>query len=92
MKEIEQAVILAGGRGERLRPLTDKVPKPMVMVRDKPFLEHLVVLLQEHGIKNYLFLVGYLGNLIRDYFDDGHKWGITVTYSFEEKPLGTGGA
>lgn len=92
MKEIEQAVILAGGRGERLRPLTDKVPKPMVMVRDKPFLEHLVVLLQEHGIKNYLFLVGYLGNLIRDYFDDGHKWGITITYSFEEKPLGTGGA
>lgn len=89
---ISQAVILVGGRGERLRPLTDDIPKPMVAVAGKPFLEHLILLLRENGIRKILLLTGYLGNKIKDYFDNGHKYGIEIDYSFEENPLGTGGA
>lgn len=92
MEMINQAVILVGGRGERLRPLTDNIPKPMVEVGGKPFLEYLVLLLKENGIKSMLFLAGYLGNKIEDYFCDGSKWGVKIDYSFEEKPIGTGGA
>ena len=90
--KINQAVILTGGRGERLRPLTDNIPKPMVLVAGKPFLEHLIVLLKENGIKKFLFLAGYLGNKIEEYFEDGSKWGIKIDYSFEKEFLGTGGA
>ncbi|HHE65184.1 MAG TPA: hypothetical protein ENL09_04080 [Bacteroidetes bacterium] len=89
---INQGVILVGGRGERLRPLTDKLPKPMVEVAGIPFLEHVVILLERNGIKRFLFLVGYLGDKIKSYFRDGSKWGVEIDYSFEEKPLGTGGA
>lgn len=92
MGMINQAVILVGGRGERLRPLTDNIPKPMVEVGSKPFLEYLILLLKGNGIKSMLFLAGYLGNKIEDYFCDGRKWGVKIDYSFEEKPIGTGGA
>ena len=90
--EISQAVILVGGRGERLRPLTDNITKPMVEVGGKPFVEYLILLLKENGIKSILFLAGYLGNKIEDYFCDGSKWRVKIDYSFEEKPIGTGGA
>lgn len=92
MIDISQGVILVGGRGERLRPLTDNIPKPMVLVIGKPFLEHLILLLKENGIKKFLLLTGYLGNKIREYFEDGNKWGIKIDYSFEKEPLGTAGA
>lgn len=87
-----QAVILVGGKGERLKPLTDRIPKPMVDVAGKPFLEHLVILLKKNGVKRFLFLAGYLGDIISDYFGNGNKWGVTIDYSFEDKPMGTGGA
>lgn len=90
--EIQQAVVLVGGRGERLRPLTDSIPKPMIPVCAKPFLEHLIILLKDNGIKRFLFLTGYLGDKIKSYFNEGNKWGVRIDYSFEKKPLGTGGA
>lgn len=92
MRGVEQAVILAGGRGERLKPLTDSIPKPMVKVAGKPFLEHLILLLKRNGIKNFLFLTGYLGSIIEDYFENGSKFDVTIDYSFDEPPRGTGGA
>ena len=87
-----QVVILVGGKGERLRPLTDNIPKPMVEVADKPFLEHLIILLKNNGINKVLFLAGYLGDVIKDYFGNGSKWDMNIEYSFEDKPMGTGGA
>lgn len=90
--KVSQAVILAGGRGERLRPLTDNIPKPMVQVLGKPFLEHLVRMLRQQGIERVLFLTGYLGEVIEQYFGDGRQFGVAIEYSREKEPLGTGGA
>lgn len=78
---ITQAVILAGGKGERLRPLTDHLPKPMVKVGGKPFAHHLIELLKQNGIKEVIFLTGYLGDKINDYFGDGSKFGLRIKYS-----------
>src|SRR2546429_9672964 len=69
-----RAVILAGGRGTRLRPLTDTRPKPMVEFHGKPFLEYLVDMLREQGFARVLLLLGYLPDVIQDYFGDGSRW------------------
>jgi NDP-sugar pyrophosphorylase family protein len=87
-----QAVILAGGLGTRLRPLTHQVPKPMVMVANRPFLEHQIRLLKEQGFLEILLLVGYLSEQIQEFFGDGSWHGVHISYSKEEAPLGTGGA
>jgi NDP-sugar pyrophosphorylase family protein len=87
-----QAVILAGGLGTRMRPVTEIIPKPMIAVAGKPFLQHQLELLQNAGIARALLLVAYLGEQIRQYFGDGRKLGCRVSYSFEPTPLGTGGA
>jgi len=87
-----QALILAGGLGTRLQPLTKSIPKSMIPVLGKPFLEHELEMLSHHGIKNIVLSVGYLGEHIKDYFGDGSKKGLNIKYSLEEKPLGTGGA
>ncbi len=87
-----QVVILAGGKGTRLRPLTYQIPKPMVTVHGKPFLHHQLELIKSFSINKVLLLVGYLGDQIEDYFGDGSKLGLEIIYSFEENPLGTGGA
>lgn len=76
-----QAVILAGGLGTRLRPLTDTRPKPMIEVGGKPFLEHLIVLLRSQGFDRFLILLGYLPEVVQNYFGDGHRWGVTIEYS-----------
>lgn len=76
-----QAVILAGGRGERMRPLTDIRPKPMIEVCGKPFLEHQIELLRAQGFKKILLLLGYLPEIVQNYFGDGRKWGIEIEYS-----------
>jgi histidinol-phosphate phosphatase family protein len=76
-----QAVILAGGRGTRMRPLTDTRPKPMVELHGKPFLEHLVEMLREQGIARVLLLLGYLPEAIQDHFGDGERWGVEIEYS-----------
>ncbi|MFK8111696.1 MAG: nucleotidyltransferase family protein [Rubripirellula sp.] len=87
-----QAVILAGGLGTRLYPLTKTVPKPMVPVGGVPYLEHQLRLLREQAITDIVLLIGYLGEQIEDHFGDGSRFGINVAYSKEETPLGTGGA
>lgn len=85
-------MILAGGRGTRLGGLTKKIPKPMIDVGGKPFLEWLLQLLLRHKICDFIFCVGHLSKKIIDHFGNGEKWGCRIQYSVEEKLLGTGGA
>jgi mannose-1-phosphate guanylyltransferase len=87
-----QAVILAGGLGTRMRPITETIPKPMITVAGKPFLQHQLELLRGAGIEKALLLVAYLGEQIQEYFGYGTKFGCDILYSFEPSPLGTGGA
>lgn len=87
-----QALILAGGMGTRLRPVTYHIPKPMVPIHGKPFLWHQLMLLRENGFKDILLLVGYLGHVIEEYFRDGCDIGMKIRYSYEDAPLGTAGA
>ena len=88
-----QAVILAGGMGTRLKPLTEHIPKVMAPVNGKPFLRHLLELLRGYGIDNVILCVGYLPEQVRDYFGDGSSLGLSIKYSQEEGGLlGTGGA
>lgn len=86
------ALIIAGGKGERLRPLTDKLPKPMVPVCGKPILTHQVAWLKSAGVTDVVFLGGYLWQTIQEHFGDGSQWGINAHYSVEDSPLGRGGA
>lgn len=88
-----QAVILVGGLGTRLKPLTEQIPKVMVPVNGKPFLLHLLELLKSQGINDIVLCTGYLGEQVRDIFGDGENLGVRIRYS-EEKGglLGTGGA
>ncbi|HNG21846.1 MAG TPA: nucleotidyltransferase family protein, partial [Candidatus Obscuribacter sp.] len=87
-----KAVIMAGGSGTRLRPLTCNLPKPMVPVAGKPMAEHIVNLLKEHGFDDIVFTLHYLPDAIRDHFGDGSEFGVKISYSVEEgKPLGTAG-
>jgi histidinol-phosphate phosphatase family protein len=76
-----QAVILAGGRGTRLRPLTDTRPKPMVLIGGKPFLEYQIEQLREQGFERVLLLLGYLPEVVQDYFGDGRRFGMRIEYS-----------
>jgi NDP-sugar pyrophosphorylase family protein len=87
-----QAVILAGGLGTRMRPMTETIPKPMIPVCGKPFLHHQLELLRKNGIGRVLLLVSYLGEQIEQYFADGEALGLKLSYSYEQSPLGTGGA
>ena len=87
-----QAVILAGGLGTRLSPLTRTMPKPMVPVAGVPYLEHQLRLLKQQGIIDILLLTGYLGNQIESYFRNGDRFGLSIRYSQEASPMGTGGA
>ncbi|MBF0118047.1 MAG: NTP transferase domain-containing protein [Desulfobacterales bacterium] len=87
-----KAVILCGGRGTRLKSLTDNRPKPMVTIMGKPFLEHLLLYIKSYKIDNILLLVGYLGKQIEDYFGDGSTFGLHIEYAYDENLLGTGGA
>ncbi|MFZ8360607.1 nucleotidyltransferase family protein, partial [Staphylococcus aureus] len=87
-----KAVIMAGGSGTRLRPLTSNLPKPMVPVANKPMAEHIVNLLKEHGLNDIIFTLHYLPDAIRNYFGDGSDFGCKIGYSTEEgRPLGTAG-
>jgi len=86
------AVVMAGGRGERLRPLTDSVPKPMIKVAGRPILERIVLHLVGFGIRRVILSVNYMGEVIENHFKDGTALGCRIEYVKEEKPLGTGGA
>lgn len=87
-----QAIILAGGKGLRLREVISDVPKPMAPMHGRPFLEHIILHLLRFSVKNIIVSVGYKGEKIQEYFGDGHKWGANISYSSEDEPLGTGGA
>ncbi len=84
-----KAVILAGGLGTRLGDLTKTLPKPMVEVNGKPFLEHLIAYLKRLGISYFIVSVGYRKEAIIDYFGDGSKFGVQIEYAVEQKPSGT---
>lgn len=86
-----QAVILAGGKGTRLRPYTTVLPKPLMPIDDMPILEMVIRQLKNHGFDRIIMAVGYLAELIEAYFGNGSKWGVSITYSREDKPLGTVG-
>lgn len=86
------ALVLAGGRGERLRPLTDDRPKPMVPVAGVPILEHHLTWLRTNGVTSVVLLCSYMADAIREHFGDGQRLGLAINYSIEETPLGRGGA
>ena len=93
MKNIDVAVIMAGGKGSRLLSITnDEIPKPMVPVDGKPLLEYQVEKLKTYGIKKIVMIVGHLGEKIEDHFKDGKDFGVDIDYIFEKEPLGTAGA
>jgi len=85
-------LILAGGLGKRLRSIVSDRPKPMALVKGKPFLEYLILQVRLYGFRRIILSTGYLGNIIQDYFADGHQWNVEIIYSQEQEPLGTGGA
>jgi mannose-1-phosphate guanylyltransferase/phosphomannomutase len=87
-----KAVVMAGGEGSRLRPLTSGIPKPLVPVVGKPVMEHILRLLRKHGITDVVVTLQYLGSAIRDYFGDGSDFGVDITYVVEDSPLGTAGS
>ncbi|NSL51028.1 nucleotidyltransferase family protein [Calidifontibacillus erzurumensis] len=87
-----KGVIIAGGKGSRLRPLTNHLPKPLVPILNKPVMEYAIEHLKEHGITEIAVTVQYLSRKIIDYFGDGRKFGVRLTYFEERKPLGTAGS
>ncbi|MGY5143802.1 MAG: nucleotidyltransferase family protein [Candidatus Nitrosopumilus sp. bin_32a] len=86
-----KAVILAGGLGTRLLPLTKKTPKPMLLLGEKPILEHLVDWTKKNGVKSIVLCVSHLRKTIEDYFEDGKKFGVNIEYAISNKPLATAG-
>src|ERR1043165_5560858 len=87
-----KAVVMAGGEGTRLRPLTSNQPKPMVPIVGKPCMEHILELLRDHGFRQVVVTVAFLPQSIRSYFGDGSSLGLEIEYSVEETPLGTAGS
>lgn len=88
---LKTAVILAGGKGTRLRPYTVAIPKPLVPVAGKPILEIIIIQLAKQGFKRLIITVNHQADIIMAYFSDGRKWGIKIEYSLEDTPLGTMG-
>ncbi len=87
-----KAVVMAGGEGTRLRPLTSNQPKPMVPIVGKPCMEHIVELLKAHGFEDVIVTLAFMPQAIRGYFGDGESYGLSIGYSVEESPAGTAGS
>ncbi len=87
-----KAVVMAGGEGSRLRPLTSSLPKPLAPVANKPVMHHIVDLLRRHGVTEVVATLHYLADEIENYFGDGSEHGISMAYVVEDTPLGTAGA
>jgi dTDP-glucose pyrophosphorylase len=85
-------IIMAGGKGSRLHPQTEKIPKPMLLVSDKPILEHIIKRAQTQGFNHFIIAINYLGEIIENYFGDGTKFDAKIEYLREQLPLGTAGA
>jgi mannose-1-phosphate guanylyltransferase/phosphomannomutase len=87
-----KAVIMAGGEGTRLRPLTSNQPKPMLPMANRPMMEHVVALLRQHGFEDIVVTVAFMANAIRSYFGSGSEFGVRMVYATEATPLGTAGS
>jgi len=87
-----KAIILAGGLGTRLRPLTHDIPKPLLPIKGRPIIEHAILNFKKHGITDIVLSIGHLSDKIKNYFGQGEKWGVNIEYCIEDQPLGTGGA
>src|SRR5690349_7684120 len=87
-----KAVVMAGGEGSRLRPLTVDHPKPMVPILNKPVMEHILDLLKRNGITEIVVTVQYLASVIQNYFGNGNDFGVNIVYAVEETPMGTAGS
>jgi len=93
MLENYVAVIQAGGKGTRLKALTkDKIPKPLLKINEKPMMEWQVENVRKHGVREFVFIIGYLGKKIKEYFQDGSRFGVHISYIEEKEPLGSAGA
>ena len=90
--DIKKAIIIAGGLGIRLRPLTNTTPKPLLPIQGKPILQHVIENLKNQDISNIIISIGYGADQIKEYFGDGSNFGVAISYCIEEEPLGTGGA
>jgi len=90
-KPLTTAIILAGGKGTRLRPLTYEIPKPLVPIKGKPILYHTLEELKRNGIENVIIAAGYKADSVIKALGDGDKFGLNISYSVENRPLGTGG-
>ena len=88
---LDTALIMAGGEGANLRPITYEIPKPLIPMRGKPILEHQINLLKRHDITNILLSVNYMNDKIIEYFGNGRRFGVDITYLVEERPMGTAG-
>jgi len=91
LEKPQQAFILAGGKGTRLRPITYEIPKPMIPLAGRPLLEHHIEMLREAGIRDIIISIGYLGDKIKEHFGNGSKFGVKIRYVEEDEPLGTAG-
>ena len=87
-----KVVIMAGGRGTRITSVASDIPKPMIKIEGKPVLEHEIECLKKQGFTDIILTVSHLGNIIMDYFGDGSRFGVQITYYFEKEPLGNAGA
>ncbi|MBI5231532.1 MAG: NTP transferase domain-containing protein, partial [Coriobacteriales bacterium] len=87
-----KAVIMAGGEGSRLRPITSLLPKPMVPIVNQPVMEHILGLVKHHGIEEVIATLAFMPQVIQDYFGGGDEWGMKISYAIEEIPLGTAGS
>jgi len=87
-----KAIILAGGRGKRLRPITDYVPKPLIPLNNTPIIEWQIKYLKKYGIREIIICTGYKAEMIKSYLEMKKNFGIKIKFSFEKTPLGTGGA
>ncbi|HYZ10476.1 MAG TPA: NDP-sugar synthase, partial [Actinomycetota bacterium] len=87
-----KGVVMAGGQGTRLRPLTSNQPKPMLPIVGRPMMEHVLVLLREHGLTEVVATVQFLASVVRHYFGDGSDLGLSLVYATENEPLGTAGS
>lgn len=85
-------IIMAGGKGKRLWPLTKKIPKPLLTVNGKPIIERIILLAKKQGIKKFIISINYLGHKIKKYLNNGKKLGVQIEYIKEKKPLGTAGS
>src|SRR5438128_7385481 len=86
-----RAVVMAGGQGTRLRPLTSNQPKPMLPIVGRPMMEHTLRLARSHGFTDVIATVQFLASVVRNYFGDGSDLGVSLSYATEEEPLGTAG-